>query len=175
MSGRIGDFGGTSTIGAEIVKRMLLLDNISIVQAEPGPDDAVSPIGVNILVNGIPRKKVPEYIPLDYDNGIDLMKPIKGKKFDAGISMDLMEHTSQPFIVAENISNSLKKGALLFITVPWVWEIHDYPGDYWRFTPQGLETLFPKMKKITIEIVRDHAPEEELPRYRIVAVFKKKA
>ena len=176
MYGRIGDFGGTDKIGAQIIEKMLSLRNVSVIQAEPAPGDEISPIpiGVNVFVNGIPKKTAPEYFVLDYDNGIDLLKPIKGKKFDGGICMDLLEHVSQPFIVAENISNSLNKGALLFVTVPWVWEIHDYHGDYWRFTTQGLETLFPKMKKIVIEVVRDQAPEEELPRTRIVAVFKKK-
>jgi hypothetical protein len=88
--------------------------------------------------------------------------------------MDLLEHTSNPFVVAENITNSLKKGALLFVTVPWIWEIHYHPKDYWRFAPQGLEELFPKMEKLSIEITRDQSIDEEVPRSRLVAVFRKK-
>lgn len=173
QKGRIADFGGTDTIGAQIVKQMLGLNNVSIVQVEPEPGDLVSPIGVNLIAEGSLKKVAPKYCVLDYDNGVDLMKPVIGKKFDGGICMDLLEHVSNPFVVAKNISNSLKRGAMLFITVPWIWEEHYYPKDYWRFTPQGLETLFPKMKKVTIEIIRDQAPEEELPRARLVGVFKK--
>ena len=166
--GRIGDFGGTSKIGSDIVKKMLMLDRVTARQGAPGPD-------LNIILNGIPKKKIlTEYIVLDYDNGVNLEKPIKGEKFDTGISMDLLEHTKNPFLVAKNISDSLKPGALLFVTVPFVWELHFHPVDCWRFCPQGLEALFPDMKAITIEIIRDQVPEEEIPRSRIVAIFKKK-
>ena len=78
---------------------------------------------------------------LDYKTGYDLMKKIKGKKYDVGICMDLLEHVSNPFIVAHNISASLKKGALLFVTAPFVWSFHEYPKDYFRFTPDGLKYL----------------------------------
>jgi hypothetical protein len=167
QQGRVADYGGTDRIGGKMVKKMLSLSELAV---SPGTNTK----GFSAFLNGKPRKPVPEYICLDYDNGVDLLKPIKGKKFDGGLCMDLLEHTTNPFIVAKNISDSLNKGAYLFVTVPWVWEIHNYPGDYWRFTPQGLETLFPKLKKVTIEIIRDSAPEEELPRHRLVAIFKKK-
>lgn len=167
QEGRIADFGGTSAIGAQIVKKMLTLSSLTVAK-----DESVK--GFGVLLNGTPRKSKHQYTVLDYDNGIDLMKPIKGKKFDGGISMDLLEHTENPFIIAENISNSLKKGAFLFVTVPWIWEIHEYPKDYWRFAPQGLEQLFPKMECITIEIIRDQSDEEEVPRSRLVGIFKKK-
>jgi hypothetical protein len=168
QSGRIADYGGTDTIGAQIVKKMMTLSDITVEEGKKGKE-------INILINGKPKKPVPEYSVLDYDNGVDLLKPIKGKKFDGGICMDLLEHTENPFLVAKNIAGSLKSGALLFVTVPWVWELHYYPKDYWRFAPQGLEQLFkPYMECITVEIIRDASPEEELPRSRLVAIFKKK-
>ena len=166
-TGRVADYGGTEKIGAEIVRKMFELSKIKVVQ----PDEK-DPF--EILIEGKPRKNDAKYIVLDFDNGIDLREPIKDGNFDSGICMDLLEHTSNPFVVAENISNSLKKGAILFVTVPWVWEIHYHPKDYWRFAPQGLEELFPKMKVLSMDIVRDQSYGEELPRQRLVAVFKKK-
>lgn len=166
--GRVADYGGTHSIGAQIVKKMLSLEEVNIEEGDRSEK-------INLFVNGSKEKEIiPDYHVLDYDNGVDLLKPIKGEKFDAGISLDLLEHTSNPFIVAKNISDSLKKGAMLFVTVPFVWEIHDYPGDYWRFTPQGLKELFPEMKEVLIETIRDKEPEEKLPRTRIVGIFKKK-
>jgi hypothetical protein len=168
INGRVADYGGTDKIGDNIVKTMLKVEDVNVSEGDRSAD-------INLFVNGSKEKEIsPEYYCLDYDNGIDLLKPVVGPQFDSGICMDLLEHTSNPFIVAENISNSLKEGAFLFVTVPWVWEIHDYPGDYWRFTPQGLQELFPKMEKVSIETIRDQEPEEELPRHRLVAVFKKK-
>lgn len=138
----IADYGGTENVGLTIVKDSL---------AAGGQYD---------------------YHALDLDNGIDLREPIKGKKFDYGICMDLLEHTSNPFLVAENIRKSLAPNAYLFVTVPFIWELHYYPKDYWRFTPQGIEELFNTMAIEVIGLVRDKSPKESVPRHRIVAVFK---
>lgn len=121
---------------------------------------------------------IKDYHILDYTTKVDLLKSIKGKKYGLGICMDLLEHTSQPFIVAETITNSLKKNALLFVTAPFVWELHNYPKDYWRFTDEGLKALFPKLKCLEIVIVRDKMEgnkkvKELVPRTRVVAVFRK--
>lgn len=140
----IADYGGTDNIGNQVVRTMLKAGGIT------------------------------DYHMLDYDNGIDLLKPIKGKKFGTGICMDLLEHTNNPFIVVENIKKSLKSGALLFVTVPWIWEIHHVPRDLWRFTSEGVYELFKDMEVITIYQVRDPADDEDLPRERIVGIFRKK-
>jgi len=174
QEGRIADYGGTDNIGSNIIEQMLNLTNVRVIQVKPSKGDPVSPIGVNINVTGEPKLKTCEYHALDFDNGVDLLKPIRGKKFNGGVCMDLLEHTSNPFIIAKNISESLKKGAFLFVTVPMIWEEHKYPIDCWRFMPQGLELLFPKMECITIEVIRDQATEEEVPRTRLVGIFKKK-
>ena len=138
---RIADYGGTENIGDTIVKDSL---------ADGGQTD---------------------YHALDFDNGIDLREPIVGPKFDMGICMDLLEHTSNPFVVAKNIKDSLKRGAYLFVTVPFVWELHYYPKDYWRFTPSGLEELFSDMDVEVLGLVRDAGAGEDVPRTRVVAVF----
>jgi len=139
---RIADYGGTENVGDTIVR------------------DSLAAGGQH------------NYTALDFDNGIDLRNPIKGKKFDYGLCMDLLEHASNPFTVATNIKNSLKKGGILFVTVPFIWEIHYYPSDYWRFTPQGIEELFSDMYIEVIGLVRDKEPDESVPRHRIVAVFR---
>lgn len=141
----VADYGGTNKIGDGLVKGILY---------------------------DVKRSLSYHYEMLDYDNGVDLLKPIK-KKYGLGICMDLLEHTENPFIVAENISNSLKKGALLFVTAPFIWEQHDFPKDYWRFTPQGLVTLFSKLKMIGAYCIRDQGNGEAVPRMRSVAVFRK--
>ena len=70
---RIADYGGTKKIGSNVVKKMLKGGGLK------------------------------DYHMLDFDNGFDLRKSIKGKKFDLGICMDLLEHTTNPFLVAKNI------------------------------------------------------------------------
>jgi len=36
----------------------------------------------------------------------------------------------------------MKRGATLFISVPFVWRVHAYPNDYWRMTTEGVRSLF---------------------------------
>jgi hypothetical protein len=33
-------------------------------------------------------------------------------------------------------------GGKAFVSAPFAWERHDYPGDYWRFSEDGLKKLF---------------------------------
>ena len=126
---------------------------------------------------------ITDFTSLDYDTGVDLMKPIEGKKFDVGITMDLLEHVTNPFIVADNISESLKDGALLFVTVPFVWCLHECPKDYFRFTTDGVKVIFPKLHCIRSAFRTDVAGHWEVgavndPDWhwitRVVAIFEKK-
>lgn len=137
---------------------------------------------------------ITDYTALDYTTGVDLLKPIKGKKYGVGVCMDLLEHTTNPFKVAENITNSLRKGAVLFVTAPFIWAPHNHPGDYFRFTVDGIKVLFPKLKCLEADLLTDvsfpavyslveealaNLPEKpiysELPHWntRVAAVFVK--
>ena len=122
---RIADYGGTDAIGEDSVRQLLASGNLR------------------------------NYHMLDFDNGHDLRKPIKGKKYDMGICMDLLEHVSNPFLVAKNIVNSLNPGAYLFVTAPFNWPLHGFPDDYWRFCPSGMVELFKDMEMQYFETVRD--------------------
>lgn len=148
---KVADFGGTDGVGTKLIK------------------DALASGGIT------------NYITLDHEHGVDLLKLddylkfCKDGKFGVGFCMDVLEHTSQPFVVAENICLSLKPGALLFVTVPFTWELHYYPKDYWRFTPQGLEELFKDyMDVLHISLVRDLLKGEEVERSRVAGVFRRK-
>ena len=151
---RIADYGGTENIGDNKIAKLLAEGDLN------------------------------NYHMLDFDNGVDLREPIQGEKFDLGICMDLLEHTSNPFLVARNIIDSLNKDALLLVTCPFVWELHAYPNDFWRFTPNGLQELFKDktMEVITVYTINDlhKPPQEELsipnvsfPWIRVVGIFKK--
>jgi len=145
--------------------------------------------GTNIIRELLESGNLKNYQMLDFESGVDLRKPIKGKKFDMGICMDLLEHTSNPFTVAKNIMNSLKPGAYLFVTVPFVWWLHGFPDDYWRFTPHGLSELFKEMETESVFAIVDRFnPKAEIsvdpdyhpiipvtePFSRIIGIFRKK-
>ena len=58
------------------------------------------------------------------------------------ICCSVLEHVPDIFKISRNISNLLEKGGTLFVSVPFVWEYHGYPNDYWRLTPNGVKYLF---------------------------------
>lgn len=110
---------------------------------------------------------VKNYIPLDLEGGVDLRKPVPGEKFNLGVCMDLLEHVSNPFVVSANISNSMKSGAMLFVTAPFSWPLHgDTYGDYWRFTVEGLRELFvtQNMKQRELYVIKDSIVPPKLPK-----------
>lgn len=70
-------------------------------------------------------------------------RALQGKRFNTIICMSVLEHCSDPFRMARNIESLLTEEGVLLLGVPFVWKIHGYPDDYWRFTPNGVKRLFP--------------------------------
>ena len=60
--------------------------------------------------------------------------------------LSVLEHSRQPFRMAENIQRLLETGGALYVSVPFAWEIHSFPSDYWRFTPEAVRLLFPDIE-----------------------------
>lgn len=58
----------------------------------------------------------------------------------------VLEHSKRPWLIASNIQRALVKGGTLFVTVPFVWRVHSYPSDYWRFTREAVRLIFPKIQ-----------------------------
>lgn len=56
--------------------------------------------------------------------------------------ISVLEHTPRPWLVAKNLEEALGEEGTIFITVPFIWREHAYPDDYWRFTKEGLKSLF---------------------------------
>jgi len=66
--------------------------------------------------------------------------------FDHVECMSVLEHSRRPWLLAANVERLMAPGATVFVTVPFMWRIHAYPGDYFRVTPEGLKALFPGIK-----------------------------
>lgn len=82
------------------------------------------------------------------ENYTSLKQQIGIDKFGLIICLSVLEHCRNPFKMAENISQFLEEEGYLFISVPFVWNLHSFPEDYWRFTPSSLEVLFPVLNLI---------------------------
>lgn len=69
--------------------------------------------------------------------------PLPKNYFDLVVCCSVMEHVPNPWDMARCISDVVKPGGKLYISVPWVWRYHPYPDDYYRFTFSAIEYLYP--------------------------------
>lgn len=72
-----------------------------------------------------------------------LGKSFKAQMFNTVFCISVLEHIPDVFTACKNISQLIKPGGALFLSVPFVFRFHGYPSDYWRFTPEAIKILFP--------------------------------
>jgi SAM-dependent methyltransferase len=97
------------------------------------------------------RTRYPDCVGLDMlpGPGVDLVhdleKPLPADvgKFDHIECCSVLEHSRRPWDLAANLQRAMRPAATLHISAPFVWRVHAYPNDYWRFTMEGVRELFP--------------------------------
>lgn len=68
--------------------------------------------------------------------------PFEDNTFETVLCMVVMEHLEYPPQAIAEMKRVLKPGGRIIVSVPFLFPIHDSPGDYWRFTKYGLQLLF---------------------------------
>jgi SAM-dependent methyltransferase len=67
--------------------------------------------------------------------------PFPNGYFDHVLSIVVLEHTPQPIRVLEEFRRVLKPGGMVHVVVPHMWEEHQKPYDFFRFTSSGIRFL----------------------------------
>jgi SAM-dependent methyltransferase len=62
--------------------------------------------------------------------------------FDSILCTQVLEHVYDHHTMMKEISRVLKPGGHIILTVPFAWEKHEEPYDFFRFTPHALKMLF---------------------------------
>ena len=83
---------------------------------------------------------------VDIVHNLDAPIPEEYGKFDHVDCSSVLEHCKRPWLVAENIQQAMNPKATLYVQAPFVWRVHDYPGDYFRYTTESLAILFPLIR-----------------------------
>ena len=68
--------------------------------------------------------------------------PLRDASVDCILCMVVLEHTRNPRHVLQEFARVLKAGGTLAMIVPFLWEEHQAPHDYFRFTRYGVHSLF---------------------------------
>src|SRR5260370_21546139 len=95
-----------------------------------------------------------EYVGIDFAQGdpsldyskldvIGRLEPLRfpNVSFDHVISIVVLEHTPDPGRVIEEFRRILKPGGMVHLVVPHMWEEHQRPYDFFRFTSSGIRYL----------------------------------
>ena len=94
--------------------------------------------------------RVSQYIGLDIRTDIyeapDLFWngrtiPLATDSVDCAVATEVLEHTPNPKKITSEICRVLKARGLFFLTVPFLWPLHDVPYDEYRYTPYALERI----------------------------------
>jgi len=102
-------------------------------------------IGLDIESELSRERKVADFY---YDGNIF---PFADATFDAVLCNQVFEHVFNPDQFLAEIVRVLKPGGKLLLTVPFVWDEHEQPYDYARYSSFGLHAL---MKKQGLKVIQ---------------------
>ncbi len=74
-----------------------------------------------------------------YWDGISM--PIRDEAIDSAMATEVLEHCPRPGSLLKEAYRVLKPEGILFLTVPFIWPLHDVPSDQFRYTPFSLHRL----------------------------------
>jgi SAM-dependent methyltransferase len=79
--------------------------------------------------------------------------PLRDACVDCVLCMVVLEHTRDPRRVLSEFARVLKPGGELTMVVPFLWEEHQIPHDFFRFTRYGVQLLFESLP-FRVELLR---------------------
>jgi len=66
---------------------------------------------------------------------------VEDASFDVVLCTQVLEHVAEPALVLAELRRVLRDGGELWLTVPFVGELHEEPHDHYRYTSYGLQGL----------------------------------
>jgi SAM-dependent methyltransferase len=112
-------------------------------------------------VNGCVREYFEDYTGVDMRPGPNVDKvcnaeclPFEDNYFDHVLCLESLEHMACFWLCVDEMKRVLKPGGTLVLTAAGNgFQPHDFPSDYWRFLPAGLEELLKGMEEVTAGVL----------------------
>jgi SAM-dependent methyltransferase len=144
-------------------EREPILDFVSRVAAETEPGISVLDIGAG----DAPYRELFEhtrYVTTDWAQslhpgarGADVVAPadavpLDDASFGLVLCTQVLEHVPEPSGVLGECFRVLEPGGRLALTVPLLWELHELPHDYYRYTEPGVRYLLDKAGFVEVAV-----------------------
>lgn len=106
-------------------------------------------------------KNITKYVGCDIvqssDKKVDVICPateipLEDGTFQTVFSSQVLEHVADHQKMLNEASRILKKGGMIILSAPMVWEHHEMPYDFFRFTRYGMKYIFEKAGFEIVEI-----------------------
>ena len=68
--------------------------------------------------------------------------PLGDNSVDSVICTEVLEHVFDPLLLIGEVRRVVKRGGHALFSVPFVWNLHEEPFDYYRYTPYALDKMF---------------------------------
>jgi SAM-dependent methyltransferase len=78
--------------------------------------------------------------------------PLDDAAFDCVICSEVIEHVADPVAALAELRRVLKPGRQAWVTAPFVWEFHEEPYDFYRYTRHGLRSVLERAGFEKVEI-----------------------
>ena len=85
-------------------------------------------------------------------HGDALALPFRQGAFQTALCLQVLEHVPEPEQCLREARRVLAPGGYLILTAPHIWNVHEGPQDYFRFTEYGLAYLFRKAGFEVVEV-----------------------
>ena len=98
-------------------------------------------------------------VDMEEGDGVDILHNMEdaplSERFAHVECISVLEHSPRPWLAARNIEESMQIGGTLWLSVPFIWRVHAYPSDYWRFTIEAVRSIFTRIEWAGLEYCSD--------------------
>lgn len=95
--------------------------------------------------------------------------PFEKESFDGVVCSQVLEHVFNPDNFLQEVRRVMKPGGELLLTVPFLWDEHEQPRDYARYSSFGLRSLLEKNGFVLVEQRKTNADARAL--FQLINAF----
>ncbi len=144
-------------------EREPILDFVIRVAAETAPGTSVLDVGAGDAPYGELFKHA-RYVTTDWAQSLhpgarvaDVVAPadalpLDDASFGLVLCTQVLEHVPEPSRVVDECFRVLEPGGKLALTVPLLWELHELPHDYYRYTEPAVRYLLDKAGFVDVAV-----------------------